>query len=233
MNVAERRVHPFERRPAGRLSARPGADRLVAAGDRVRCPSRPSQPLLRGPAVLGATRDLALAALDRQSLRGRPSGLVETAATKGVLPAAPRPRCRRSAPPRASSISTRPDSGVSLAPAITAMILCFMVHCLTPRRRPSSTEDAVLRRSGGWRRQRRLVARRRPMYAAQPLLQNQLSPETLAAAGHTGKHVDARARRPLCRPFFASYARHWRPVRHLLQANFFGVIPCPPTSSPS
>ena len=37
LDVAERRVHPFERCHAGRLSARPGADRLMAAGGLVEC----------------------------------------------------------------------------------------------------------------------------------------------------------------------------------------------------
>ena len=57
-----------------------------------------------GQPALGAARDLALAeALTGTSLtlRGRPSGLVETAATKGVLPGAPRPRLPPArAPPR-------------------------------------------------------------------------------------------------------------------------------------
>ena len=98
-DVAERPVHPFERCHAARLSARPGADRPMAAGGFVEC--APAAQAVRhnrrsgGRPVLGAARDLALAeALDRRQLQlaRAPSGLVETAATKGVLPAAPRPR---------------------------------------------------------------------------------------------------------------------------------------------
>ena len=74
LDVAERRVHPFERRHAGRLSARSGADCLMAAGDLVEC--APAAQAVRhnrragGQPVLGATRDLALAeALDRRQLQ--------------------------------------------------------------------------------------------------------------------------------------------------------------------
>ena len=74
LDVAERRVHPFERRHAGRLSARPGADCLMAAGDLVEC--APAAQAVRhnrragGQPELGATRDLALAeALDRRQLQ--------------------------------------------------------------------------------------------------------------------------------------------------------------------
>ena len=81
------------------------------------------------------------------ALRGRPSGLVGTAATNGVLPGAPRPRLppERTPPRWASSISTRPDGGFSPSRrAITAMIFRFIVQavaCLKPNRRPSSTEE--------------------------------------------------------------------------------------------
>ena len=81
------------------------------------------------------------------TLRGRPSGPVETAATNGVLPGAPRPRLpsEHTPPSQASSISTRPDSGLSFSRrAITAMIFCFIVQavgCLILRRRPSSTDE--------------------------------------------------------------------------------------------
>ena len=71
----------------------------MAAGGFVEC--APAAQAVRhnrrsgGQPVLGAARDLALAeALDRRQLQlaRAPLGLVETAATKGVLPAAPRPR---------------------------------------------------------------------------------------------------------------------------------------------
>ena len=74
LDVAERRVPPFERCHAGRLSARPGADRLVAAGGFFEC--APAAQAVRhnrrsgGQPVLGAARDLALAeALDRRQLQ--------------------------------------------------------------------------------------------------------------------------------------------------------------------
>ena len=74
LDVAERRVHPFERCHAGRLSARPGADRLMAAGGFFEC--APAAQAVRhnrrsgGQPVLGAARDLALAeALDRRQIQ--------------------------------------------------------------------------------------------------------------------------------------------------------------------
>ena len=99
LDVAERRVDPFERGHTSSLGSRAGAHRAMAAGalaehtptaeavgdDRA---SR-RQPMRR------ATCDLALAeALDRRQLElaRTPPAPVETAATKGVLPAAPRPR---------------------------------------------------------------------------------------------------------------------------------------------
>ena len=76
-------------------------------------PGGPSQP----PAP-GASQCLAPRAISRLrkpltgasfSLRGRPSGLVETAATKGVLPAAPRPRLPpERTPPRLSVVHLDP-----------------------------------------------------------------------------------------------------------------------------
>src|SRR3954470_23388700 len=82
-----------------------------------------------------------------RSRRGLLSSVVSTAATIGVLPAAPRPRLPpwRSPPRYASSISTRPSSlGFAASrSAIARISLCFIsqaVACLTPRRRPSSTE---------------------------------------------------------------------------------------------
>ena len=51
----------------------------------------------------------------------------------------------RTPPSQASSISTRPDSGLSLPrQAISAMIFRFIVQavsCLTPSRRPSFTDE--------------------------------------------------------------------------------------------
>ena len=74
LDVAERRVHPFERCHTGRLSARPGTDRPMAAGGFVEC--APAAQSVRhdrrsgGQPVLGAARDLALAeALDRRQLQ--------------------------------------------------------------------------------------------------------------------------------------------------------------------
>src|SRR3954451_23933052 len=82
-----------------------------------------------------------------RSRLGRLSGVVSTAATIGVLPAAPRPRLPpgRSPPRWASSTSTRPASfGFSASRAAIARIsLCFIsqaVACFTPNRRPSSIE---------------------------------------------------------------------------------------------
>ena len=60
LDVAEHRVHPFERRHAGRLSARPGADCLMAAGNLVEC--APAAQAVRhnrragGQPVLGCQR---------------------------------------------------------------------------------------------------------------------------------------------------------------------------------
>ena len=65
------------------------------------------------------------------TLRGRPSGLVETAATKGVCRARPRGSMPR-------------QRGVCLAPRHHRHDLVLhgqAVGCLTPRRRPSSTEE--------------------------------------------------------------------------------------------
>src|SRR3954465_2463468 len=87
-----------------------------------------------------------LTTLSRSRL-GRRSGVVSTAATIGVLPAAPRPRLPpwRSPPREASSTPTRPSSfGLPASrSAIARISLCFTsqaVACLTPSLRPSSTE---------------------------------------------------------------------------------------------
>ena len=76
LDVAERRVHPFERCHAGRLSARPGTDRLMAAGGLVEC--APAAQAVRhnrrsgDQPELGTARDLALAeALERGELDSR------------------------------------------------------------------------------------------------------------------------------------------------------------------
>ena len=63
LDVAERRVHPFERCPAGRLSARPGADRLMAAGGFVEC--APAAQTVRHNRRSGASQCLAPRAISR------------------------------------------------------------------------------------------------------------------------------------------------------------------------
>src|SRR6056297_2073220 len=70
---------------------------------------------------------------------GRPSALQATAATNGVLPAAPRPRLppRRSPPQNASSTCTEPVSGLLSSRSLMAsMILCLSSQAVlydTPR----------------------------------------------------------------------------------------------------
>src|SRR3954447_16273999 len=83
-----------------------------------------------------------------RSRLGLRSAVVSTAATNGVLPAAPRPRLppERWPPRQASSTSTPPASlGFSASRvAIAAISLCLSSHavgCRVPSRRDSSTDD--------------------------------------------------------------------------------------------
>src|SRR3954447_1483634 len=83
-----------------------------------------------------------------RSRRGLLSSVVSTAATIGVLPAAPRPRLPpwRSPPRQASSTSTRPESSGFAASraAIARISLCFISQAVprfTPNRRPSSIDE--------------------------------------------------------------------------------------------
>ena len=117
---------------------------------------RPSSQAVRhnrrsgGQPVLGAARDLALAeALDRRQLQlaRAPLGTGRDRRHEGRL-------ARRAAAPLAAGAHSAEIGIVHLHPprkpclpsrrAITAMILCFTVQavgCLTPRRRPSSTDE--------------------------------------------------------------------------------------------
>ena len=84
------------------------------------------------------------------TLCGRPSGLIATVATNGVLPGEPQ-FCllpERAPPSQASSISTRHSGVVVSRLAVTAIIFCFIaraVGCFMPSGcRNSTDENAVL-----------------------------------------------------------------------------------------
>src|SRR3954467_1888438 len=105
-------------------------------------PAAKSRSASRSPSFL--RKPLTPPSRNRLGLR---SAVVSTAATIGVLPAAPRPRLPpgRSPPREASSTSTRPASlGLSASRAPIARIsLCLISHAvcrLTPSLRPSSIE---------------------------------------------------------------------------------------------
>ena len=99
LDVAERRIDPFERRRACRLRSRPGRDNLMRApgiGDAgetlkavaddsaVRIEAALGEPCIEAAQKLVTRRNF--------SRTGSPSAVVSTAATNGVLPGAPRPR---------------------------------------------------------------------------------------------------------------------------------------------
>ena len=135
-------------------SAMPKADEVSAGAAQQHGLDQRAHPLgVAGPHLppaLCAARGLALAEAFDRSQPGfvrATLGAGRGAVTNGVLPGAPRPRSppERTLPSQASSISTRPDSGLSPSRrAITAMIFCFItqaVACLTPSRRPGSTDE--------------------------------------------------------------------------------------------
>src|SRR3954462_11641288 len=114
---------------------------------------RPSVTTLQ-PAARSRLASVAISFLRKplttvsRSRLGLRSAVVSTAATNGVLPAAPRPRLppQRWPPKEASSPSTRP-AGLGFPAsrvAIAAISLCLSSHavgCRVPSRRDSSTDD--------------------------------------------------------------------------------------------
>ena len=152
LDVAERRVHPFERCHAGRLSARPGADRLVAAGGFFECApaARPSVTT----AAPGASQCLAPRAISR--LRKPLTGASFSCAGAPRDWSRPPPRrafARRAAarlppqrhPAEIGVVHLDPPRKrrLPLAPRHHRhdLVLAQAVGCLTPRRRPSSTDE--------------------------------------------------------------------------------------------
>jgi hypothetical protein len=137
-NISQDGVDPFEGRLLGSLGATAGLDGGVRASDTDRS-GEAGEPV-EGDASAGGSiavpANISIADLFESATHGRtiwsglPSSVVAMAATKGVLPPAPRLRWPGWAPPmHASSICTRPFKRfVEFRSNMTWASLCFIVH---------------------------------------------------------------------------------------------------------